>query len=247
MIKPWRDCQSQYNKTFNNATKRHAVKMYPNEAVGIVVNAKYIPVTNNHSDPLNHFAIHPDVLIKYAGKIEAVIHSHNADLHPSHPSAADLATQQEWKIPFGIQLVNSSGPGNIIWFGDQIDTAEYQGRPYVFGVYDCFSVWRDYYINELEIDVANMVREDYFWKDGTDIYREHAAKFGFTQVQLADIQPMDIILIKLRAKVPNHAILYLGGGEGLHHLPFKLSQKEDISKYVKPDTPLFDSVWRHTK
>lgn len=246
MIKPWRECQTQFSKAVNNASKKHSVKMYPNESVGIVVNNKYIALDNVHEEPLNHFKIHPDVLVEYAGSIQAVIHSHPIENHPPHPSAADLATQQKWNIPFGIQLINASGPGNIVWFGDEVDTAEYIGRPYIFGVYDCFAVWRDYYQNELGIEIPNFIREDYFWTDGTDIYRKYAQETGFSQVDLKDIQENDLILIKLRAPVPNHAILYKGGGQGLHHLPFRLSSQEDISKYVKPDTKLFDSVWRKT-
>jgi proteasome lid subunit RPN8/RPN11 len=244
MTVDWRTAQQLFDADVVKESQKHSESVYPDESVGIIVDGKYIAIENAHKDPLNNFKIHPDILVKYANKIQAVIHSHPLENHPGHPSEADMTTQLKWNIPFGIQLINESGAGNILWFGDQIPTADLVGRPYIFGVYDCFSIWRDYYRIELSINIPEIPRSDYFWKDGEDLYRKHATNLGFVEVDPNNMQKHDVVLIKLRARVPNHAILYLGGDSGLHHMPFKLSCNETISRYINPNKEMFDSVWR---
>lgn len=241
----WRTAQHPFSKWVEKASRKHAEEVFPQESVGIVVDGKYIRVDNTHEDPENHFKIHPDVLIKYEGQIQAVIHSHNIDVHPAHPSKKDQETQMDWNIPFGIQLVNKSGAGNIIWFGDVLPMTELEGRPYIFGVYDCFTIWRDYYKLELGIDLPNVAREEDFWQKGDNLYIDNAERFGFYQVDDNDLQVNDIVLIRIRSRViPNHGIIYLGGEVGLHHMPYKTSSKDNISKFIRPDKQMFHSVWR---
>lgn len=241
----WREAQTLFDSQVIRDSQEHSQSVYPNESVGIVVDGKYIPVDNTHEDPLNHFKIHPDILVEYHDKIEAVIHSHDLTRHPAGPSKADMISQKQWNIPFGIQLINAAGPGNIIWFGDQLPIPELEGRPYIFGVYDCYSVLRDYYKMELGVDMPNFNRNEDFFLNGDDLYMDNAEDTGFVQVDINDIQKNDIILICIRSKMPNHGLIYLGGDSALHHLPYKTSMIDSVSKYIDPSKKLFHSVWRY--
>lgn len=248
MTVSWREAQKPFDTSVVRASQAHAAEVYPEESVGIVVDGEYIALENTHEDPENHFKIDPDVLAEYAYQIEAVIHSHNLQIHRPQPSQKDMETQMEWGIPFGIQLINESGPGNIIWFGDQLETADLEARPYVFGVYDCFSIWRDYYKLELGIDLPDVPRDENFYLNGQNLYEDHAAEFGFQKVPFEDLQPNDIILLRIRSKdIPNHGIVYLGGDQGLHHMPFKASARESINRYIRKESPMYHSVWRYSR
>jgi proteasome lid subunit RPN8/RPN11 len=244
-LTPWRTCQQPFSKSVSLAAAEHAQLVYPEESVGIVVDNEYLALKNSAKDPINHFKVLPQDLIKYSGRISGVIHSHVLENSPGHPSLSDQETQIAWGIPFGIQLINRAGPGNIIWFGDTLPVAEYTGRPYIYGVYDCFSIFRDYYRTELGITMPEFPRADGFWHTSEEMYLNNTSAAGFYQITLKELQPADIILIKLRSKIVNHAILYIEGDTGLHHMPMRTSAFDTVSKYIAPSRAMFHSVWRH--
>ena len=65
---------------------------------------------------------------------------------------------------------------------------------------------------------------------------------GFYRVPLSSAQAGDILLCCFGASVPNHAAIYCGNGELLHHLPEQLSKRERYSEKWQRRT---HSVWRH--
>jgi proteasome lid subunit RPN8/RPN11 len=250
---PFREAQKLFGPEVLAASQKHAEAEYPKESVGFVVDNKYIALKNIHSDPENFFKVSPKVIAKYKGKIQAVIHSHiidnipgtNKTKHLMFPSKDDMETQIAWNVPFGIQYITKDGAGNILWWGRGVPVADYEGRPYVYGVYDCFSVILDYYRTELGIDLPDFAREDEWWERDDDVYVRHMKDYGMVEVPFKDLQVNDVILLTIRSKVANHAILYLGGDQGLHHLALGTSRIESINKYVDRQRPFFHSVWRY--
>lgn len=251
---------SMFGADVLEASQKHAEEEFPKESVGLVINNKYVPMKNIHSDPENHFKLHKSSVAAAAkeGEIQAVIHSHNitfdndtkTSVHPPHPSFDDMECQIAWGIPFGIQLVNNLGAGNIIWWGDGVPRMPYEGRVYLHGVNDCYSILKDYYNQELKIKLPEFARHDYWWerKDSegnNNLYLSNAIEQGFVQVKLSEIKPNDVILCTIRSEVPNHALIYLGGDEVLHHLTLNASRKESAARFLDPDLTLFHSVWRH--
>ncbi|MCM4753350.1 NlpC/P60 family protein, partial [Escherichia coli] len=55
-------------------------------------------------------------------------------------------------------------------------------------------------------------------------------------------QPGDVLLCCFGSSVPNHAAIYCGDGELLHHLPEQLSKRERYSEKWQRRT---HSAWRH--
>ncbi len=244
-LTPWRESQQPFDHSITKASQAHASEVYPNESVGFVVDGVYVPMENIHEDPLNHYTVDPKEVAKYASNLQGVIHSHPLENHPMHPSKHDMETQEAWGVPFGIQLINAAGPGNIIWFGDSLPIPEYEGRPYIYGVYDCYTILRDYYRAELDVNLPIVPRDDGFWNRGEEMYLDNTMAQGFEEIDVSDLQPNDGVLIKLKSKVANHAILYLGGDRGLHHMPFRSSSYDTVSKYINPSRAMFHSAWRY--
>ena len=124
----------------------HAIRESPNEACGLVYlfkgRKKYVPATNIASDKLNQFTIDPKCWAETEdkGDIVGVFHSHvNCS---AEPSIADKYASEKHKLKY--YIVN---PITEEW--QSYEPVGYKdsliGRPYVFGVYDCWSLVRDYY------------------------------------------------------------------------------------------------------
>ncbi|WP_244557095.1 NlpC/P60 family protein, partial [Escherichia coli] len=62
------------------------------------------------------------------------------------------------------------------------------------------------------------------------------------QVPLSSAQPGDVLLCCFGSSVPNHAAIYCGDGELLHHIPEQLSKRE---RYTDKWQRRTHSLWRH--
>ncbi len=61
---------------------------------------------------------------------------------------------------------------------------------------------------------------------------------GFYRVPLTEAQPGDVLLCCFGSSVPNHAAIYCGDGELLHHIPEQLSKRERYTDKWQRRTPL---------
>ncbi|MDM8925519.1 NlpC/P60 family protein, partial [Escherichia coli] len=59
---------------------------------------------------------------------------------------------------------------------------------------------------------------------------------------LTEAQPGDVLLCCFGSSVPNHAAIYCGDGELLHHIPEQLSKRE---RYTDKWQRRTHSLWRH--
>lgn len=244
-----------FGKRVLNASRKHAEKVFPKESIGLIIDGKFIAVENVHPTPEKNFRVSPTDLIRFHGKIQAVIHSHNVskvggvEVHSWGPSKADMACQIAWNVPFGIQYVTEGGAGNIVWWGPGVPVRPYEGRPYVFGVMDCYSIVRDWYEKERGVILDDFARADYYWEEdnAVDLYIENVKSQGFTEVEDRKFEIGDVIMLKIRSKIVNHSMIYLGGDVGLHHLSRSLSRQESISRFIDPDKALFHSAWRYSQ
>lgn len=219
--------------------QKHAIKEYPNESVGLIVNNKYKPMKNIHNDPLDHWKIDKKELVnvKKSSTLQGLIHSHpDGDWQPSK---ADMKSQLSLKVPFGIIVVNKDGAGNILWFGDQVEKINLEGRPFIHGVYDCGSLIRDYYYLNHNIKIKEYPRDNEWWnfdKDNKDwnLYLNIYKDAGFYEIEKDELKPGDLILMAIRSKYnqPNHGAIYLGGDQILHHLAQHLSNKDIASRWI---------------
>lgn len=217
------------NKTIKEAILTHAEKEFPRECCGVIIlvkgRQKYIPCRNT-SITNDNFSIAPEdwAAAEDKGDITAVVHSH-CNI-PPEPSQADLVGCEKSGLPWIIV----SWP--LVQFNEILPTgyeAPLIGREFCHGVLDCYALVRDYYKQEVHIDLPDFMREDEWWLKNQNLYLDNFEKADFVRVD--NLQPNDGILMQVMSDVPNHAAVYLGNNLLLHHVMQRLSCREVYGGY----------------
>lgn len=216
------------------AATEHARAQFPQESCGLIVSGEYVPCFNYAADPLSDFEIAPEAYLRASqkGTIEAVVHS-----HPSgqiFPSELDMRQQIATNVPWVIIPLNDTVVLDPVAFGDQIPRAPLLNRPFVWGVFDCYSLIRDYYKLTYAIDLPNVPRGDEWWNRGQDLYRDHLKPAGFREIEMSQAKPGDGFLMRFMGSDKlNHAGLLLPNSLILHHLPTRLSRREPAGLWAR--------------
>jgi proteasome lid subunit RPN8/RPN11 len=208
----------------------------PKEACGLVVvkNGRqvYIPC-NNLARGTDNFILDPNDYEKadITGEIIAVIHSHPN--MSAKPSQADLVACEASGLPWFIM-----GYPSEQW--EYIEPSGYiaplVGRSWSHGVLDCYSIIRDWYLQERNIELLNFERSDEWWKIGENLYLDNFEKAGFRKIAIEDLQEGDVILMCINSTVPNHGALYLGNSQIIHHIQNRLSTRDIYGGYWLKNT-----------
>lgn len=186
----------------------HAAACYPNESCGYIIDRKYVPCTNVHNNPDKQFKIgYKDVVrCERLGEIEAVVHSHPNG--SSKPTTYDLMQMSMGDVPWVIVAYPEI---DIKVYAAKVYKAPLINREYIHGVLDCYSIVRDYYSRELDIQLDNFERQDCWWESASSasLYADNFKSQGFVEVQ--DLQRHDVILCRVQpTEHINHALIYLG-------------------------------------
>ena len=216
--------------------EKHASSVYPNECCGLLVDVDghvaYLPC-RNIAGATDYFVLSPEDYARAdaIGKITAIVHSH-PDASPK-PSQADRVACEATGLPWHIVSVPQ-----MTWDYLQPEgyVAPLKGRMWCHGVLDCYSLIRDWYKQERNIDLPDFPRLDDWWHKGENLYVENFARAGFKR--LIDQQPEhgDVILMQVLANVPNHGAIFLDGNTILHHLYGRLSCEEVYGGYYRKHT-----------
>ena len=229
--------------TLNEAIKtealEHAREEIPKESVGLVCivkgREKYFRCNNQAEKPNEHFILDPDdyISVENKGEITAIIHSHPRTLH--HPSQADLVGCERSGVPWYIVQPKTEMWGYCEPNGYELP---YVGRPFAYGLIDCYSLVRDYYQREFGISLTDYHRKEQWWYKGENLYKDLFPKEGFHVVQVAEAKKGDLFLMQLDANVCNHAAIYLGGQRVLHHVQGRLSSNDLYGSYYQKMTDI---------
>ena len=173
-------------------------------------------VPNSHHDPFSFFRIRKEDV---AGlDVVTIIHSHPTS--PPTPSEADRAMCNELKLPWAIYSGLTDSWTELL----PVDkNTPLLGRPFVYGVFDCFTLVRDYYWQKLHIKIPRVEAEYGFWNDGKEPYLENFAKAGFFAVRDNTLRAHDCVLMQYASKTTNHAGVLTEEGLLLHHTQSNLS------------------------
>lgn len=210
----------------------HAKKEDPRECCGLIVVVKgrrrYIPCRNAAATPDEHFVIETKdyEAAEDQGDVIAIVHSHPASR--PEPSQADRVGCNASGLPWII--VN---PKIEAWGICKPDDYElpYVGREFVFGIVDCYSLVRDWYDRELGIKLDNFERRDRFWERGENLYLDNYASQGFRKIPFDELTHGDSLLMHLGSSLPNHAAIYIGDQQILHHVQGRLSSRDLLGGY----------------
>lgn len=230
---------AKLGKRVEDAIKIFATEECPKEACGVItkIGKKLVAIKcQNVSDaPEERFVISSD---EYKGLIDstgvyAIWHTHVDDLYPLTASQTDIAACNATGVDWIILDVKTSVSGDLE-FGEffhisPVDESEsYLERPYIYGVRDCFTLVRDYYKGEFNIDIdfrADGYPEKTSWnQDGINMLAESYSEAGF--IRLIDVEPVigDLFLIQMGSPVPDHIAIYVGDDKILHHCLGRLSK-----------------------
>lgn len=213
----------------------HAKAEYPRESCGLIVIRKgkerYWPCRNlsTETDPVKvNFHMHHEdsVAAEESGDVVAVVHS-----HPNGsplPSQADLVACEASELPW---VIIGWPTGEVNEFAPTGYQAPLIGRVFAHGVLDCYSIIRDWYQQELQIELPNFVRPDGWWHTELDLYREHFAEAGFHAIDESQLKKHDVILMQLASNKTNHGAIYLGSGIILHHPMNRLSGRDQFGGF----------------
>ena len=223
--------------TLQQQILEHARAEFPREACGLVAVVKgrrrYFPCRNIAETPDEHFILDP---ADYAetedkGEIIAVIHSHPTTNH--NPSQADRVACEKSGLPWHIVNPQTEQWGYCEPTGLELP---YVGREFSFGVVDCYSLCRDWYGRELGLKLGDYDRRDKFWLRGENLYLDNFASEGFREIPLEELQYGDAVLMQLESPLPNHAAIYLGDQQILHHVQGRLSSRDVFGGYYWKST-----------
>ncbi|MBP2197229.1 C40 family peptidase [Pantoea cypripedii] len=221
-----------------NAIREHVAAEYPNEACGVIIqdgqSQEYIRCRNISDTPKEHFTLSPDDMAEAEsrGEVLMVVHSH-PDVVQLIPSELDRIQCDHSGVEWGIMSWPDGDFCTISPRGDR----ELAGRRWVLGHADCWSLVRDYFRLEHGITLGNWSVDYEWWVDGNENrYDDNWQREGFMEVDATAMQPGDVIMMRVRAPVTNHAAVYLGNNNILHHAFGNLSARVPYGKYYRDRT-----------
>lgn len=102
------------------------------------------------------------------------------------------------------------------------------GIPFEHGTNDCFSLTRNFFAQNFDIQIPNYARPNSWWSQGLDMYRERFHKNGFRilDVHPSEYQMGDVFLMSILSEVSNHVAILVENGQILHHFTGRLSRVE---------------------
>jgi cell wall-associated NlpC family hydrolase len=105
-------------------------------------------------------------------------------------------------------------------------TTPYTGRPFIHKKWDCFTLLRDYFKREFNIEMPLVEYFDEWWSKGENFYMNLSGLAGFYPV--TQLKKNDVIAMRINSAVFNHTAIYLGDNKILHHMGGKFSCIEEI-------------------
>ena len=216
----------------------HAKDQDPKESVGLLLNVRgkerYFPCQNLAITSHQHFILNPEDYVKAdnTGDITAIIHSH--PVTPAVASEADKISCEESNLPW--HIVN---PKTETW--GYYEPCGYKppliGRPWVWGITDCYSLVRSWYKQEKNIELRDWERpttpEEFIQNP---MFESCAWRTGFRELRNDEkLENGDLLFMSILANGLNHVAIFLDG-DVLHHLTDRLSCKEPYNQWLQKCT-----------
>jgi len=214
----------------------HAQKHPDQEVCGIIAGGQYWPCKNAHSSPSQHFAITAEDYARLDPLgIEAIFHSHlyfSEDKFSRH----DIVSCKQVNVPWVMYCV----PANSWHHMDPTGNAPFLERPWLYGIYDCYGLLRDYYRREFNIELDDYERgEEFEWKSSEwRMFEKNFQGQGFREVGDDQLKKGDMLLMQLQADFPNHVGVMHSPEQNVfyQHLLDRLSEASVYGGYWRKNT-----------
>ncbi|WP_323016484.1 Mov34/MPN/PAD-1 family protein [Castellaniella sp.] len=230
------------------ALRTHGVCAYPNEACGLVLGlptgkTEIVQCENTHDTPSQFFRISRIEYTKQAdrGKIVGIWHTHPNGRHDF--SEADKVGCEVSGVPWYVMSLLKRSDDDTFDYGP-IKHMEpsgfkmpYTGRPYVPGVFDCWTLVIDWFAREHGIKIRNYPYTLADGSPGATLFAAHYRDEGFVRVINETPRPGDVFFIQDPSSlVPNHAAIFVGDDRILHHTLNRLSKHDVYGGYYLKHT-----------
>lgn len=107
--------------------------------------------------------------------------------------------------------------GREFFPADYFEDTPYEGRPYVYGLLDCYTLWRDWIKKELNVDLPwNLNRPHAWWETQPSMFLDGYQSEGFIDAKTFEFGCACFFKTGNSTSV-NHVAIYLGDGKVLHH------------------------------
>lgn len=192
---------------------------------------RFFSIDNIAENPEETFEMNPKGWQALAadGEIVAVVHS-----HPNGEPFLSGADRQ-MQIQTGLPWILAVG-GRLKQFRC---CPHLRGRVFEYGKADCGALIRDAFML-MGIDLPDNTRGDIDDDAEHEYLRKHFERVGFVRIS-DDLRGGDVILTSYGGHA-NHAALYLGNGQILHHAYNQLSRCEPFNQWWSERV---HSVWRY--
>lgn len=239
------------NERNKSKIKVHAISEKPNECCGLIYKNKECGLDifecHNISDkPDNFFIIDPNDYLAASSKGEIIgyYHSH---ITGSNFSDFDKVNSERTGLNSIIYCLENDNFYEYSPIGYELP---YTKRQYITGFIDCFSLIKDYYKKEKNIEISELKCPYRLSDIGPDhpennryhsILPDHFLENGFIEVE--SLKNEDVILTRTQMiQSPVHASIYIEPGQILHH-PFM--QNSRIETYRSAYKKWTTHILRH--
>ena len=217
------------------AMRNYAEAAFPKEACGFILGDGSVVECQNTSRIADQFTISPEETAQYFDDATACWHSH-ANYNALSP--ADIKACKALDLPYAVW---NCGGSQCFWL-DPKQTAGLMGRPWNYGVYDCYSAVRDWYYQEMGLEMADYPRqvEGEWSAPHFTHFEDNFAAEGFVKLPPgSDLIRGDVILFRIRNQhACNHVAVVEDPSSNLlyQHLVGRLSGTTSYSGYFRENT-----------
>jgi proteasome lid subunit RPN8/RPN11 len=208
----------------------HAKENPQEEVCGFIIQRaegmlEAVRATNIWPEPSKGFQIDPVELLKQQarGRVLAIYHSHPYD--PALASLDDRKYSEEHGLPYFIYSL----PDNQLraYVPPNMKRDPIEGRVYFPLVYNCLTLCVDYYREVLGIYLEPLEME--YTEDSLMNRKlmDYIKRNGFERF-MDKPQAGDIIIMTIHSGIPDHAGIYVGHSEMLHH---RLNHRSERTPY----------------
>jgi len=215
--------------------RRKAEKAFPDEACGFVLTDGRAIACPNVALDKGTFEMRPEDSAAYLDQAVAIWHSHL--WHPGF-SRQDVDACHTLQVPYAVWDCGSS---ELFWL-DPRPSAGLIGRPWNYGVHDCFAAMRDWYYQERELLLADEFRGDeYEWANsGFHQFKRIFDVHGFKELP-EGVTPVrgDLVLMQLSGHdYIDHVAVIEDPSKNLilHHLCGRQSALDDYGRLFRTHT-----------